>query len=120
MGRLAARFAALLLGLGIGAAAAWGALLPAIAAGVAAQRPNPDTPDGDPCCPVPDTWGEVGGYAAASAGGFLVVGLILAFAVNLIYWAARGRWLQPERLALIPTVGIALALAGIGVGLAVG
>lgn len=109
-----------MLGALIGAAATWGTLWVFLVGAIAAQRPDPDAPDGDPCCGVPDTWGEVVGTAAGAVASALVVGLLLAFAANLIHWALTSRWLRPERLALIPAIGVGLTALGIAIGLAVG
>ncbi len=58
-GTRAARVAAALLCLPALAAGLWVSLLAMLYVGVAAQRPDPDVPDGDPCCGHPDTWGDV-------------------------------------------------------------
>ncbi len=58
---------------------------------VAAQRPDPAIPDGDPCCGHPDTWGEVVqgvGYGVALS---LIGGGLLLLAAILLAIAVTGR-----------------------------
>lgn len=114
------RLGALVLGALVGALAMWGIVWVFLLSAMAAQRPDPDVPDGDPCCGVPDTWGEVAELTAAGAASALVVGLLLALAVNLISWAVTARWLRTERLALIPAIGVTLSVLGVGIAQAIG
>jgi hypothetical protein len=39
-------------------AALWGVPVVILLVAIAAQPPDELQPDGDPCCPVPDTWGR--------------------------------------------------------------
>jgi hypothetical protein len=46
--------------------AAWSAYWVFLFGAIAAQKPDPTAPDGDPCCPTPDTWGEVASWVAGT------------------------------------------------------
>jgi len=84
---------------------------------VAAQRPDPAVPDGDPCCGHPDTWGEVaGGLAFGLLSGVVTAGL-LAGAAACAAVAALGRpprWTSGRRARRVVTgwaVVLVVALA---------
>ncbi len=65
--------------------------LSALSVLVAAQRPDPAIPDGDPCCGHPDTWNEVvQGVGYGAALGFVGGGLLL-LAATLLAIAVTGR-----------------------------
>lgn len=75
----------------------YGLLLALFFVALAAQRPDSSVPDGEPCCPHPDTWGEVvGGVAAAVLPGVAAGGLVLA-GLALAWTAVTGR--APRRVA---------------------
>jgi hypothetical protein len=99
-------------------AAAW-----LVAAGLAAfgtswafDQPDPLEPDGDPCCPNPDTWGDV----VEAGAGALLGGIVLGgFAGLIVAAAARGLARRPGPWRL-GTGGAAagLVLVAVLVGLA--
>ena len=111
---LAGRAAACVAGLALFAAGTWGALWVLLLGAIAAQSPDPDIVDGDPCCPRPDTWADVAAGFAGTLMAMALVSTLFALALALIVRGTSGRWLPPRRLATVPAggvVGAALAMA---------
>jgi hypothetical protein len=77
-----------------------------IVVGSAAQLPDRLAMDGDPCCPVPDTWGDVAAWstvglvlALLDAGALVLGAAFLSFAVRSRWPGRRVVWLP---LAAVP------------------
>ncbi len=90
--------------------AAWGAFWVFLFGAIAAQKPDPTAPDGDPCCATPDTWGEVASWVA----GTLVVAALdvalLAAGVAFVWWALRQRWPSRGKLAVASALAAVIAV----------
>lgn len=98
--------------------AAWLSVWVLLVAAISLQSPDPQVPNGDPCCGHPDTWGEViTGGAVTLTAGLLVIGLLVCGAVLALSGALGGRMSRARRRALLRVFG-ALGLAG-AVGTAV-
>jgi hypothetical protein len=70
------------------------------ATALASYRPDPRAHDGDPCCPHPDTWGDVAQSAAGAVFGATVSGALLGLAAAVLWQATRDRvprWLGSSR-----------------------
>ena len=112
-----ARFGAAIGALPLLLLAAWSGLWVVIQLTTAAHVPDASAYDGDPCCPHPDTWGEVAEAGASALGLSALAGMVLAFALGLLLYAGRGRGLHVEQLVLVPAATAVLTAAAIGVGL---
>lgn len=116
MKRRLRRGVAALLGLGLLAAALAGLALVLFSIGLAAQMPDPQIPDGDPCCGHPDTWGEVA-TGLAWGGAYLVIdGMLFSGAAAMLRWAWVGRWPSLRRLSWMPAGCLTLGLLVVGIG----
>jgi hypothetical protein len=91
--------------------ALYGGLLVLLSAVIAAQRPDPTVPNGDPCCSHPDTWGEVAswGFGALSFASIDALILTVAVACFTIAGGGRPRW-RTLRWIPIGAVGATAAL----------
>jgi hypothetical protein len=85
---------------------------------IAAQRPDPAVPDGDPCCAHPDTWSEVADRGFEVLSFASVVGLVFAGGVACLAYGWAGRWPRRRRLRWIPAAAVALTAAGMATALA--
>lgn len=99
--------------------AAWGAFWVFLFGVIAAQKPDPTAPDGDPCCATPDSWGEVASWVAgalvvaALAGALVVAALdvaLLAAGVAFVWWALRQRWPSRGKLAVASALAAVIAV----------
>lgn len=89
--------------------ATWGAVIVLFGAALAAQKPDRTVPNGDPCCPTPDTWAETGLWmAGALMGAALDLGLFTV-SVAVVWWALRERW--PTRRGLAAASMLAALVA---------
>lgn len=99
--------------------AAYGVVLVFLFGATSAQTPDPDIPDGDPCCGHPDTWGEVAlGFMWTLALAALV-GAVLALAAALLARGIRRRRLPLRALAVVPASAALLAALTMAVAVAV-
>lgn len=55
-----------------------------------AQQPDPNKPDGDPCCGHPDTWGEVAAGFGFAGGSIIACVAVAYLAVALGRFALEG------------------------------
>ena len=103
------------LGLCLIPAALWGVPVVILLVAIAAQPPDELQPDGDPCCPVPDTWGEVVRFSAVAlfAVGLDVAALTLGGA--FVWFTVHHRWPHRRiaRAPIIATGGVAVLLAAV-------
>jgi hypothetical protein len=103
------------LGLCLVPAALWGALASALLVTIAAQPPDELEPDGDPCCAVPDAWGDVARFSAIAlfASGLDLAALTLGCA--FLWFAVLYRWPDRRivRVPVIATGGVAVLLAAV-------
>ncbi|HET8948997.1 MAG TPA: hypothetical protein VFN44_00760 [Solirubrobacteraceae bacterium] len=76
-----------------------------------AQAPDPDAPDGDPCCWHPDTWGDWALGSASTLVASLVTGLIASFGAAMLIWGVTGRRARARLLRSIPVGFLVAALA---------
>lgn len=67
-----------------------------------AQAPDPEVPDGDPCCWRPDTWGEWAFGSGSTLASSLLLGLLVIPGVAVLLWGVTGRRPSARRLLLIP------------------
>jgi hypothetical protein len=88
------------------------ALMVLLGAVVAAQRPDPSVPNGDPCCPHPDTWGEVASWSFGALSLASIDALIFTVAVGCLAIAGSGRRPSWQNLRWIP-VGVVGATAAL-------
>ena len=79
-----------------------------------AQAPNPDVPDGDPCCWRPDTWGDWALGSASTVVASLVPGLVATVGVAMLKWGVTGRRVS-ARLRWIPVGFMVAALVLVAV-----
>ena len=98
---------ALVLGTVLTLGASYCALWVLLAATIAGQVPDSTAIDGDPCCPVPHSWGEALLTAGVAIVGALVVGTVLALGVAFLAYGFRARWPSPRRMATVPLVSAA-------------
>jgi hypothetical protein len=108
----------LLLGVGFVASGLWGAMVVFIFAGSAAQPPNAAVPDGDPCCPIPNSWTDVAvwsGWALLAAG---LDAVLLTGGGACLVFAARHRRPGTE-LARVPLYTVAAIAAMMATALSV-
>jgi hypothetical protein len=110
------------LALGLGAVltlgALWGAFWVVLLVLIAGQPPDAAAVDGEPCCPVPETWGEVFGLAGLALVLALIDAAVLAVGVALLVQGIRLRW--PSRLLmLMPLVAVGVSAVVIAVPLVV-
>ena len=104
------------LGAGLTLAGVWGGAVVLVLAGIAAQPPDPLAIDyGDPCCPVPDTWGEVAGWSLLALVVAVLDAALLVLGGALVRFALRRR--RPtRRAALLPLAAAPLVAAVILIG----
>jgi hypothetical protein len=95
----------------------YGTLWVMLAALVAAQRPDPAIPDGDPCCTYPDTWHDVADGVFAALTLASLDALIFAGGVACARCARHGRWPSWKRLRLIPLAAAVLTATAMAVAL---
>lgn len=107
---------AALLGLGLLAAALAGLAVVLFSIGLAAQMPDPQIPDGDPCCGHPDTWGEVAIGLVWGIAYLVIVGMLFSGAAAMLRWASVGRWPSLRRLSWMPAACLMLGLLVVGIG----
>lgn len=106
--RGARRALAVVAGLALGVFELYAVLWVWLVVLIAAQAPDPFEHDGEPCCFVPDTWGDVAESVAWAIGSATVYGALVALSVALIGWGSTGTRPRWRRLALGP-----LAAAGL-------
>jgi hypothetical protein len=103
------------LRLGIGAmftvGGLWGGLWTLLLVGIAAQPPDAQAMDGDPCCPVPDSWWQVAVWSVLALITVAVDAGVLVLGAAFMSCACRGRW-PDGRLVRVP-LGAAAAGAGL-------
>jgi hypothetical protein len=109
------RALACVLGVGLVAGGLSGAVVVLIIAASAAQPPNELLPNGDPCCPIPDSWADVavwsmGALAATALDMAVIVGGVacLAFAARSLHPSAKLRVVP-----LYAVVVVAVTMAGV-------
>ena len=111
---------ALTLGLGVVVTAVglWGVAWTLLLVGIVAQPPDAQAIDGDPCCPVPDSWSQLAGWSvlalvvvALDAGALVLGGAFLSFAL-------RGRW-PGHWIARVPVASVAAGVGLIALGVVV-
>lgn len=109
------RTLALVLGAGLVLSGLWGAVVVVIIAASATHPPDELTPNGDPCCPIPDSWADVAAWSVGALATTAVVAAMLAAGVACLAFATRS--LRPaDRLWTIPlyaVVGVAVVMAGV-------
>jgi hypothetical protein len=109
------RTLALVLGMGLVLSGLWGAVVVVVIAASAAQPPDELMPNGDPCCPVPDSWGDVAVWSVGALTATAVVAAMLTGGVACLAFATRS--LRPaDRLWVIPlhaVGGVAVVMAGV-------
>jgi hypothetical protein len=88
----------------------FGIAIASITALAAAERPDPSTPNGDPCCSYPDTWAEVAGGIAWAAGTVPACAALVYVAVALARFAWSGTWRHVRRGRRL---GLAVSYIGI-------
>ena len=113
------RVVACLAGVALFSFACWSVLLVLLSGAISAQRPDPTVPDGDPCCPYPDTWSEVGLGSVFTLGLSAILGGLFAFALALTMRAFRDRWPPLRSLVIGPLAAVALTTLAVGVALLV-
>jgi hypothetical protein len=96
----------------------YGAAFVLIAGAIAAERPDPTVPDGDPCCPYPDTWQEVWIGIAGTLGLAVVDSFIFMAAAAMLSCGAHGRSPRLGRLLWIPAGYVVFAAGLMAVSLA--
>jgi hypothetical protein len=92
----------------LGLAIAW------LSIAVAAQRPDPSVPDGDPCCGHPDTWAEVvGGIGLGVAVAAICVAVLYLAMIfgEFAFKGARPRVLRLRRLIASLSTVLAVSAA---------
>ena len=102
-------------GIALGAVGLWGVLWVTLVVGIYAEEPDPNAPEEDPCCDVPDTYGEVVAGGAFAAGSALVDGALVASAVALLRHGISSRWPRRRWLAAGPLVYALVAILVIAV-----
>ena len=111
----ATRVLAPLAGLLVGAAALWGVLWVSLFASYAAEHPDPDVPNGDPCCGHPDTWGDVLEGSAFTAGFAVLDGLLFVLAIALLRHAVRDRGTKRRWFLIVPALYAVAAILAIAI-----
>jgi hypothetical protein len=89
-----------------------------LGAAIAAQRPDPAVPDGDPCCAYPDSWSQVAGWSFAALSFASTVALVFTGGVACLSYAWVGRRPRWRRLRWIPIGAVALTAAAMAISLA--
>ena len=102
-------------GIALVAAGLWGVLWVKLLVSISAERPDPAAEDGDPCCAVPDTYGEVVEGGAYAAGSALVDGALIACAIALIRHGITSCWPRRRWLVAGPLVYALVAISVIAV-----
>ncbi len=83
---------------------------------VYAQVPDARVPDGDPCCPHPDTWWAAIGGATSGVVALAACTAALSAAIALIYWSLLGRRmtnrraLRPGAISAVLVYALAVAI----------
>lgn len=106
-------------GVGVAALALQGSALVVFVA-LLAEPPDAFAPEEDPCCPPPESWGELAvgvGFVLVAA---VVAGLLWCGALALLGWALHARRPPWRRLALAPAGALLVAVAVTAVQLAPG
>jgi hypothetical protein len=98
----------------------YGTLWVLLAMSVAAERPDPEIPDGDPCCTHPDTWSEVADGAFAALSVASIDALVFTCGLACALYARNGRWPSWRRLRWIPIGAVAAAATLMALALAWG
>ncbi len=75
--------------------------------GIGAQTPDGRVPDGDPCCPHPDTWLETISWTGVGLLWAIVCAAVIAACVAVLWWVAKAR--RPS-LRRAVTVGLAAVI----------
>lgn len=91
------------------AVALWGAFWVVIIGGSAGTSPDASIVDGDPCCPTPDSWGEVVAWGGATVLLAAIVALALAIGASCLCFAVRARWPRPRSVVLVPGAAAVVA-----------
>jgi hypothetical protein len=86
---------------------------------IAAQRPDPEIPDGDPCCPHPDTWHEVAQWSCEALTVVSIDALVFTVGVACALFARHGCWPRWRRLRLIALGATTFTAALMGLALLV-
>ena len=86
-----------LVGAGVLALFVPGAVLALFGLGISFEVPDARIPDGDPCCPHPDTWLATVGGTAFGVVLLIVSGALLSAAATFIFWGLTGRRLAKRR-----------------------
>ena len=97
-------------GIAVGAVGLWGILWVDLVVSIHAEHPDPEAPDGDPCCGVPDTYGEVVEGGALAAGSALVDGALIACAFALLHHGTTSRWPRIRWLAAGPLIYVLVVI----------
>jgi hypothetical protein len=87
-----------------------GAGLAVFLALLSARSPDPFEPDGDPCCPRPDSWGATAAWIGVVLVAAFAVTIVACAAYTLLEWARTGRPMRGRRLARIPVGGVGATL----------
>ena len=74
-----------------------GAVLVLLGLAYSAQVPDARIPDGDPCCPHPDSWLAMLGGTAFGIALLIFSGALLGAAAAFIFWGLTGRRLGRRR-----------------------
>jgi hypothetical protein len=113
MNKTSVRQRALALGLGgvLTVGALWGALWVLLLVAIAGQPPDAAAIDGDPCCPVPGSWGEVAGLSALTLALALADAAVLVLGMALLIYGVRLR--SPSRRAVWLPLWAVPACAGL-------
>jgi hypothetical protein len=96
----------------------YGSLWVLLSAAIAAQRPDPAASDGDPCCPHPDTWGQVADWGSIALTMASVDALIFTGGVACALYARDGCWPRCRRLRRLPAAAVVLTAGFMAVSLA--
>jgi hypothetical protein len=87
-----------------------GSFLGAFSFAVAMAWPDPDVPDGDPCCWHPDTWWEVARGTAFGAWTMMAAAAVGYLAWRLARFAGTGAPLDGDARARAVAAGAVIAL----------
>lgn len=107
------RVAAAIVGLPVVGLTVWGAFWALLFVSFAGTGPDATVVDGDPCCPTPDSWGQVLEWSAGAVALSAISALGFAIGVSCLYFAATGRGAGIRVLVWMPAFASVLVTAGL-------